>query len=171
MKTLCFLESSIIANLSKDSLKIILLRFSVCCDATRGHLLLLILRLVLLAEKQCLGLLINVHLVVDCLDAFLNCFVARVLEVTRRFVEAIDDGFDGLRVQIRSPLQVKKVQADDLVKVLLQKRIIVEVNAIIELGELQNDIYHLWLVCARQTIMLLPLENAFRAFVDHLGAN
>jgi len=48
------------------------------------------LREVLLAKKQRISLLINIHLIIHSSYAFLNSFIARILEIAGGFVEAVD---------------------------------------------------------------------------------
>jgi hypothetical protein len=63
---------------------------------------------------------------------------------------------------------VQKVQSHDLVKVLLQECVVVQVNTIVQLRKLEYHVYDLWLVGARQAIVLLSVKYSLRALVNHL---
>lgn len=124
-----------------------------------------------MAEQQCLLLIIDLDLFVNSLDAFLDSFVRGILEIIWRLVIAFDYCLDRRVLQVGSLLKVQEVQADNLIEVLVKEGIIVEVNAIVEFCELEDDIDHLGFVCAGQTVMLLSVEYPLGTFVDHLRAN
>lgn len=129
------------------------------------------LRQILLTKKHCLSLLINFNLLINCFDAFLNSSFTWILEVSGRFIEALDDGLDCLGLQFGPLLEVQEVQADHLVEELLQVLVVIQVATVVQLRELQDHVHHFRFVRARQAVMLLPIEYPLGALIDHLGAD
>jgi len=64
-----------------------------------------------------------------------------------------------------------EVEEKNVVKVGSHLLFVVEVEVVVEFGELQQDLHGLWLVIAGETAMLLSVENALAALEDEVGAD
>lgn len=103
------------------------------------------------------------------LDDVLDDFIGGNAKVYWRRIESINKALYGSRRQllvlfIFRPDDVVDVQAG--VKVCLQQLLVVEVQIVVELGELEDDFDDFGLIVAAQTTVLPPGENPLTALVS-----
>ena len=115
-----------------------------------------------------LFVLVYRNLFINCFDAFLDCGVGWILEVVWSLIVAFDQCLDRLWLEIAPLVELQEVKANNLIEKFQQIPIVVEVDAVVELGKLEDDVQHFGLVRSRQTVVLLAKEDSLGALVHHL---
>ena len=78
-----------------------------------------------LTQEHGLLLIVNLHLLINCLYTFVDGCVTRILKIIRCLIVALYNCVDGFLLKYRSPFEMQEIKTDYLVKELMQIGIVV----------------------------------------------
>ena len=98
--------------------------------------------------------------------------IRRHSEVLRSLIVRFDHAFKCLVQQgLLAGRILHEVQKQHVVEVASDLLLVVEIEPVVELGELEHNLYGLWLVRSREAAMFFALEYPLAALVDQVWTN
>lgn len=82
----------------------------------------------------------------DCFYALVNDLIIGWLEIWWSLVVAMSNHINSVLFNVRSLIKLEEIQSKEVIKVLAKCVITIEINSIVQLGELQYYLNNFWLV-------------------------
>lgn len=115
---------------------------------------------------------VNIHLLIDEANDFVDCLFAGHSEVLWRPIIRPNDAFKSLGEQrLASGRVLHEIEEHDFVEVGTYLCLIIKVEVVVKLGEFEDDLDCLRLVGSRKASMLLSLEDAVAALENEVWAD
>lgn len=109
---------------------------------------------------------------IDKSDYIFNNRVGRILEVVRCLIISVDHTCDGaVEERFGSRCVLHEVEHQHVVEVTINLVHVFEVDAVVQLGELQNDFDDLGFVVSAEAAVGSPTEDSLAALEDQVRAN